>query len=111
MQHPVLPSAPHGRLLRKSIRVGPVRFNLSKSGVGTSVVLLYDMDDEAQHRYRRLHDAFDRFGACAGKWHLEAQGATADRNGMLARALRCGARTSGPARSLAALRCVFRCSI
>lgn len=43
-----------------------------------SVVLFYDLEDEAAKAYETLTAAFDRIAACHGKWHVDAGGAVVD---------------------------------
>jgi hypothetical protein len=44
-----------------------------------TVVLLYDIEDDASARYQRLHDAFAEMMKCQGQWHIGAEGAVSDR--------------------------------
>jgi uncharacterized tellurite resistance protein B-like protein len=55
------------------------------SGVGRWVdsykrrsVLFYDLDKDAAIAYEGITKAFDEMMSCAGKWHIEAQGAVDD---------------------------------
>lgn len=41
-------------------------------------VLYYDIEGEQQGRYSRLASSFDELAACAGRWHIQAQGAVRD---------------------------------
>jgi Protein of unknown function (DUF4236) len=44
-----------------------------------ATVLLYDLETPAERDYQSIVEAFDQFAACAGTWHLQAEGATQDR--------------------------------
>jgi hypothetical protein len=39
-----------------------------------TTVILYDLEDEAQQAYQRLHDAYDKLFSCSSVWHVEAKG-------------------------------------
>lgn len=39
-----------------------------------SVVLFYELEDDAQQAYMALTDAFDQAMSCNGKWHIDAGG-------------------------------------
>jgi hypothetical protein len=41
-------------------------------------VLFYDLDEDAAKAYEAMTHAFDEMMSCAGKWHIEAQGAIRD---------------------------------
>ncbi len=43
-----------------------------------SVVLMYDLEDDAAKAYEAMTNAFDRVAACHGKWHVDAGGAVSD---------------------------------
>lgn len=43
-----------------------------------SVVLMYDLEDDAAKAYEAMTAAFDRVAACHGKWHVDAGGAVND---------------------------------
>lgn len=42
------------------------------------VVLLYDLEPEAEQAYRDVHEAFDRLNLAQGKWHIDAKGNVRD---------------------------------
>ena len=44
-----------------------------------TVVLFYDLEDEAMQDYGKVHDAFEEMMACAKVWHVEAEGQVKDR--------------------------------
>lgn len=50
-----------------------VRDDLTKT-----VVLFYELDDDAAKNYERLHEGFDQLQGCGGKWRIDARGATTD---------------------------------
>ncbi|MBV7257870.1 DUF4236 domain-containing protein [Pacificimonas sp. WHA3] len=43
-----------------------------------SVVLMYDLEDDAAKAYEAMTNAFDRVANCHGKWHVDAGGAVND---------------------------------
>lgn len=43
-----------------------------------SVVMVYDLEDDAMKAYEAMTGAFDRLAACQGKWHVDAGGAVND---------------------------------
>lgn len=43
-----------------------------------TVVLLYDLDADAEARFDALHDAFDAIASCAATWHVEAFGSSGE---------------------------------
>lgn len=42
------------------------------------VVLLFDLESDAEQAYRRVHDAFDELNKAHRKWHVEAEGDVLD---------------------------------
>lgn len=44
-----------------------------------TTVLFYELDSDVEQRYQKLHDAFQTFGACGGRWHISARGDVKDR--------------------------------
>lgn len=43
-----------------------------------SVVLMYNLEEDAAKAYEAMTNAFDRVAACHGKWHVDAGGAVND---------------------------------
>jgi hypothetical protein len=50
----------------------------TRDELAKTVVLFYELEDDAARRYKQLHEGFDSLGTCGGKWRIEAQGATRD---------------------------------
>jgi tetratricopeptide (TPR) repeat protein len=46
--------------------------------IAKSVVILYDLQDEAREAYSYMHDAFEQLAACSNTWHIEAAGKVND---------------------------------
>jgi hypothetical protein len=44
-----------------------------------TVVLFYDLEQNAERQYQQLHDGFDELQRCGGTWHIEAHGNVTDR--------------------------------
>jgi hypothetical protein len=43
-----------------------------------TVVMFYELDDEAERTYQGLHDTFKALASCSRVWHIEAQGEVRD---------------------------------
>jgi hypothetical protein len=59
-------------------------FAWNRDAVAKAVVLLYQLEDDAEAGYQQLHDAFDDLCRCGRLWHVEAKGDVNDWNGTLA---------------------------
>ena len=49
-----------------------------KDSLRKTTVLFFELEQEAESAYQKLHDAFSKFSSCSRKWHVEAEGAVID---------------------------------
>lgn len=49
-----------------------------KDQLSKTVVMLYELEAEAEAAFQKLHDAFHELSICCGTWHIEASGAVSD---------------------------------
>lgn len=56
-----------------------VIYTYFKDQLRKTVVMLYDLEAEAEAAFQKLHDAFDALSACHGTWHIEASGSVSDK--------------------------------
>ncbi len=47
-----------------------------------TAVVLFDLDEDVERRYRALHEAFDAVAACQGLWYVEAGAEAGGANGQ-----------------------------
>lgn len=75
------PGSPLGTALGVSaLLIGTIGGGLAyrRDVLAKTIVLLYDIEEEAAQRYDTLHRAFDQITSCGGRWHVQAKGRTRD---------------------------------
>lgn len=55
------------------LAVPAVIFTYYRDLLAKSVVMMYDLDDDAVAAYRKLHDTITRLSHCGGVWHVNAR--------------------------------------
>lgn len=50
-----------------------------KDQLRKTVIMFYNLEPDVELSFQKLHDAFDKLGACKGTWHIEASGRVSDK--------------------------------